>query len=76
MATADASSHPGQDHHDTPSLEHTFPKTAQAKLTFPAMLREVGERSGAEIHLVTGERSAAEIHLADRSRSLYLPPGS
>jgi hypothetical protein len=33
MATADASSHPGQDHHDTPSLEHTFPKTAQAKLT-------------------------------------------
>jgi hypothetical protein len=34
MATADASPHLGQDHHDTPHLEYSFPKAAKAELTF------------------------------------------
>jgi hypothetical protein len=48
MATADASSYPGQDHPDTPHLEHALPETAKVELTKPRM------RHAATTHHPTG----------------------
>jgi len=58
MATADASSHPGQDHHDTPHLEHTFPKAAQAEPTISTDLQAVGGSLWREIAATAGEQRA------------------
>ena len=65
MATADASSPPGQDHPDTPQLEHPFPKTAKVE-------RDI--RTGRHCvfvlhaHLVSVTKDRHPVHLAAPER--------